>query len=96
MRHRLTQLKRLNAVVERAAKMATQLLGVTAGDEGGDDHQAPVPGREPWPAPDISEQDIVSVSGQGGRDGVHVRRRDGAWPAGRLSLRSSGGQDREK
>jgi hypothetical protein len=27
---------------------------------------------------------------------VHVRRRDGAWPAGRLSLRSSGGQDREK
>ena len=55
--------------------MPGHLLGVAAGDQGGDGDQAAIPRHELGALPDIAEQHVVGVGRERRRDRLHVGRR---------------------
>jgi hypothetical protein len=68
-------LGRLHPVVEGAVEMPGHLLGVAAGDQGGNGDQAAIPRHELGALPDIAEQHVVGVGRERRRNRLHVGRR---------------------
>src|SRR3954462_13493417 len=64
MSYRLDQLGLAQAVVSGVAEVEAQLVGIAAGNEGGDGNEAAVAGGELASVPDVVEEDVVGELGE--------------------------------